>query len=142
MLPPKVILATTDFSDASRLGLVAALGVARGTGATLHVLNVEEPLLAAAARHAGLDSHDQAVNELKALVQGLDAGDLSPQIHVATGNPVSVILDTATTIGADMIVIGSHGRSGISRVMFGSTAEGVLREARIPVLVIPAKEPS
>jgi nucleotide-binding universal stress UspA family protein len=139
MLPPKVILTTTDFSDASRPGLVAAAQLARATGATLHVVHAEEPLLAAAARHQHLDVTAQTQGELQAFVAAAipdQAGHV--QLHIRPGRADEVIDRTAAAIGADMIVIASHGRSGVGRAVFGSVAEAVIRGAKIPVLVVPA----
>jgi nucleotide-binding universal stress UspA family protein len=140
MLPPKTILTTTDFTDATRPGLLAAAQLAAATGAALHVVHAEEPLLAAAAQHANLEIAKQTREALQTFAATLPAGSPSPALHVRSGSAVDAILETATAVGADMIVIASHGRSGIGRAVFGSVAEGVLRAAAIPVLVVPAAE--
>lgn len=59
-----------------------------------------------------------------------------PVVDVQLGTPVETILDEAEREGADMIVIGTHGRSGIRRALLGSVAEAVVREAKVPVVVV------
>lgn len=63
----------------------------------------------------------------------------SVQTEVITGTPAEVILDVAQAKRIDLIVMSTHGRSGLSRLLYGSVAEGVLHGARIPVLLIPSK---
>lgn len=58
---------------------------------------------------------------------------------MATGPAVDVILDVAQRVGADLVVVGSHGMSGAERLVFGSTTEGLLRRAPVSVLVMPAE---
>ena len=72
-----------------------------------------------------------------------DERGVSLSCDVIVGDPVRTIVRYATTHGIDHIVIGSHGRSGISRVLFGSVAEKVVRHASVPVTVVqePAFEP-
>jgi len=66
------------------------------------------------------------------------------RVHVSTrraeGEPVEEIERLAAQTGADIVVLGSHGRSGIARAVMGSVAEGVVRRAPIPVIVVPAKQ--
>ena len=68
----------------------------------------------------------------------LRIGDPPPREYLAEGNPRKEIIKTAEEWKADLIVMGTHGRSGISRVLLGSTAEGVVRQAQIPVLTVRA----
>jgi nucleotide-binding universal stress UspA family protein len=65
----------------------------------------------------------------------------APKIRVESlsGEPAAVILDVAETEAADLIVMSTHGRSGLSRLLYGSVAESVLRGARSPVLLVPLK---
>jgi nucleotide-binding universal stress UspA family protein len=75
-------------------------------------------VLAAAVREAGIECQTKSVE----------------------GNPGDEIVDYAAKIGADMIVMGSHGRSGVRRLLLGSVAEKVLHRTTCPVLVVPARE--
>ena len=61
------------------------------------------------------------------------------RLEVTRGDPSLMIVDTATGMDADLIVMTTHGRSGLSRLIYGSVAEGVLRSSPIPVLLIPVK---
>jgi nucleotide-binding universal stress UspA family protein len=61
-------------------------------------------------------------------------------VHARIGAPVDEILDLAHEVGADLIVIGSHGRTGVRRLLLGSTSEAVVRAARCPVVIARPKE--
>ena len=139
MFPPRAVLAAVDFSEPSRVALVYAARLARQCNATLHVLHAEDPLLAGAARAAGIDLTSETREELGAFMQSAaPAGDWTPMHHVVIGPAVDVIRDIAERERADVIVIGMRGMSGAERTMFGSTTEGVLRQADTSVLVVPS----
>jgi nucleotide-binding universal stress UspA family protein len=72
----------------------------------------------------------QAVERVTPRVAGVES-------RVATGNVVEEILKLATETGAKWIVMGSHGRTGLNRLLMGSVAEGVLRHAPVPVMIVP-----
>ena len=57
--------------------------------------------------------------------------------HLVRGKPAEAIPDTAAEIGADLVVVGTHGRRGVERLVAGSVAIGVLRRAAVPVAVVP-----
>ena len=138
MIPPRVVLAAVDFSESSRTALTFAARLARHADARLHVVHAQDPLLAHAARAAGVDIDAETRAELTAFMQRAPpAGDWSPFQEVADGTAVGVLCDTADRVRADLIVVGAHGMSGIGRLMFGSTTEGVLRGADHSVLVVP-----
>jgi nucleotide-binding universal stress UspA family protein len=140
MIPPRVILAPVDFSEPSRTALEFAGRLARQTGAALHVLHAQDPLLAEGARHAGFDLSQDTEQELGRFVAGtVAASAVVPRVHVATGAAADVIVQTAQRLAADLIVVGSHGMSGAERLVFGSTTEGVLQRAPLSVLVTPAQ---
>jgi nucleotide-binding universal stress UspA family protein len=143
MIPPRVILAPVDFSEPSRTSLQFAVALARHTGAALHVLHAQDPLLAEGARHAGFDLSRDTEEELGRFVADASPGSgAAPYVHVATGPAVDVIVQTAQHLRADLIVVGSHGISGAERLVFGSTTEGLLRRALTSVLVTPARSGS
>jgi nucleotide-binding universal stress UspA family protein len=138
MMPPRVILAAVDFSDPSRIALEYGAALARRTGADLHVLHAEPPLLAHAARQSGFSLSEDTEEELDRFVKSVSAASTLPtRQQVRTGPAVEVIIDSARECRADLIVVGSHGMSGAERIVFGSTTEGLLRRAPIPVLVTP-----
>jgi nucleotide-binding universal stress UspA family protein len=138
MFPPRIVLAAVDFSESSRTALTFAARLAKHADATLHVVHAQDPLLAAAARAAGVDIDADSRAELSALMQRTPpAGEWSPFQEVADGPAVAVLCETADRVDADVIVVGAHGMSGVGRVLFGSTTEGVLRRADHSVLVVP-----
>lgn len=79
----------------------------------------------------------QAEKELLKIKEANNA--LEIQIHAAIGNPKFDIIDYSIETKADYIVMGTHGRTGITHVLMGSTAEYVVRHSTIPVLIIPNK---
>lgn len=139
MIPPRTILAAIDFSDASATALVFAARLARHCQARLHVLHAEHPLLRAAAEQSGIDLAAQTREELqRAIAAAPPAADCSPQLHDVAGAAVDVILEVAGGQHADLVVVGSRGMSGAEKLVFGSTAEGLLRRSDVPVLVVPS----
>jgi nucleotide-binding universal stress UspA family protein len=139
MLPPRTILAPVDFSEPSRTALATAARLALHTGAALHVVFAQHPLLAEAARHEHIDLAADTTTELDRFIAATPpAASVAPGRHVATGSPVDVIVAAVRELKADLIVVGSHGMSGTARLVFGSTTEGVLRRAPVSILVTPA----
>ena len=140
MIPPRAVLAAVSFSDTSRVELVLAARLAQHCGADLHVLYVEDPLLDAAARRAGIDLATGTQRELQRFIaDAWPAALCSPQTHVIAGAAVDVILDVAHRHRADLIVVDSERMSIAGRLLFGSTTEGLLRRADVSVLVAPAE---
>jgi nucleotide-binding universal stress UspA family protein len=140
MMPPRAILAAVSFSDSSRVALVLAARLARHCDAELHVLHVEDPLLAAAARYEGIDLSTETYAELQRFVaKAWPAAQCLPQTHVLAGAAVDVILDVAHRHRADLVVVDSGRMSSAERRVFGSTTEGLLRRADVSVLVAPAE---
>lgn len=130
MLTMRRILFATDFSDLSRQAGRMAAGMARHFGSRLFVVHV---------RPAMADGPD---------ITGLVAAitDLTPGLRVTTetlfGPPAQQLVAYARRAGIDLIVIGTHGRTGVSRALLGSVAEGVIRRAPCPVLTVPAETTS
>lgn len=138
MIPPRSILAATDFSEPSRVAATFAACLAKQCHATFHLLHAEDPLLSAAARQEGIDLNHDTREALQAFVAAeKPLADYAPLHHVVTGPATDVIIDVARRENVDLIVIGSHGMSGTARLIFGSTAEGVLRRTGTSVLVVP-----
>ena len=138
MIPPHNILASTDFSEASRVAVIFAACLAKQCHATFHLLHAEDPLLAAAAQHAGIDLNRDTREALQDFIGAAGpAIDYAPMHHVVCGPAAEAIVGVATSENADLIVVGSRGMSGAEHMVFGSTTEDVLRRARTPVLVVP-----
>jgi nucleotide-binding universal stress UspA family protein len=142
MLPPRTLLAPVDFSDASRASLRCAARLAQRWTASLRVVHVLDPLLAAAAQARRIDLDGSTREELQAFCRSavLDAG-VTPAIEVAVGPPAETICNLASTRGADLIVVGARGLSGLDRLLMGSTTERVIRLARTSVLTVPGRLP-
>jgi nucleotide-binding universal stress UspA family protein len=138
VLPPTRILAAIDFSDASRVALTMAARFARQCRAKLHVLYAQDPLLSAAAEARTIPLAAETEREIERFVASAwPAAECAPSLHVTTGPPVAVIRSTARREAVDLIVVGSHGAAGAERLLFGSTAEGLMRRSELPVLVVP-----
>lgn len=133
------ILCPIDFSEPSLAALRHALAIARWHGADVSVLYVEDPLLQTAREETRFRPHvGQAPNEeLRAFAEGAGAPLRPLDLQLAYGQPAPVILEHANTIAADLIVMGTQGRSGLSRALLGSVAERVSREAPCPVMTVP-----
>jgi len=131
----KKILFPTDFSTSSDAGLRHATALARESGATLLVLHVEEPPLAygGGEMYYGVPNPDHAaINRmLKAIVP--TSPDVKYEHRLVVGEPASEIVRIAEQEGVDMIVMGTHGRTGLRRMLMGSVAEAVVRRATCPV---------
>jgi len=139
------ILFATDFSDASAPAAEYALSLAEMAGAHLHVLHVinelDEPqrvmIPAEAFQTLQRELETQAIRELETFCQQAPQGVQTTR-HAAIGNPFQKILEISKKISADLIVMGTHGRTGIEQVIVGSTAERVVRHSAIPVLSVRA----
>jgi nucleotide-binding universal stress UspA family protein len=137
------ILCPIDFSDASRGALRFADVLARHFGAQLLLLAVEDPLLTeAVGLSTGVQwTAEQTRAELakfskRALPEsGSESTDLA--FEVAVGHPAKEILRVARERNSNLILMSTHGLTGMRKLFFGSTTERVLRETAIPVLAIP-----
>ena len=140
--PPKNILVPIDFSESSEKALTAACALAAKTEARVHLLHAYvipvEP--AALAPNISEQYIEQFVGESKAQLKEL-ASKLCPGAEVGpflveSGDPREVITAEAKRLHAEVIVMGTHGRRGISRALIGSVAESVVRTAPCSVLVV------
>ena len=122
------ILFPTDFSEASAVAGRAAADLARQLGARLHVLHVVPPVT----------DPTPAPKALRAVVDSLGPG-LFVVSEVASGLAARQIVAYAHRTGIDLIVVGTHGRTGVSHVLLGSVAEAVVRRARCLVLTVPGR---
>jgi nucleotide-binding universal stress UspA family protein len=140
------IVCPIDFSDGSRTALNYAAVIADHFGARLLVMSVDDPLLVSAAESAGLpplggETERELRRFIAQTVPETSARAATLEVQVVAGKPASEILRLASERAADLIVMSSHGRSGLSKRFFGSTTERVLRETTLPVLVTPGQAP-
>jgi nucleotide-binding universal stress UspA family protein len=142
-VPTKRILFATDFSDRAAAALPYALSLARKPGGKLVVAHVVPmgPLPAGFPAREWLATGAQGVREAKALMEQLE-GQLSSVEHhtvVHSGDITGEIAALVQNESIDVMVLGTHGRTGIGKVVFGSVAERLFRHARCPVLTIGPK---
>ena len=138
MLPIRTILHPTDFSERSRYALQLAAALARDHGARLLLLHVVE-LPAMAYAEAALVADPaaflvEAHRKLNQVPVPLPPGRV--ERRVALGEAVTEIVAVAEEAPCDLIVIGTHGRTGLRRALLGSVAEQVMRRAPCPVLTV------
>ena len=146
MLAPKEILVATDFSNCSTVALEYGRTLARTFGARLHVLHVVEAFAvdsmafgaaAAAIPSLQLELEAAAAKTLESLVTADDRRDLRAITSLrAVDTPAHAIVEYAGDAKIDLIIVGTHGRKGISHVLVGSVAEKVVRLAPCPVLTV------
>lgn len=147
MALPKNILVPVDFGDASDAAVAYAVDLAETTGAKLVLLHAFEiPIVGVpdgvVAVTAELTSRivEAAEKALGALVARYEGRGVTITARLEQGDARDVILTQASKVGADLIIIGTHGRRGIARALIGSVAERIVRTAPIPVLTIHAHE--
>ena len=138
MFRVRTVLHPIDFSDTPSTAFDVSCALARDYGAELVLTHVVEPAFISFAN--GLPQPIPSGLEEPALERLLAIQPADPKIAVrhviATGNPVAEILRVATDAKADLIVMGTHSRTGLSRVIMGSVAEGVLRRSACPVVTV------
>lgn len=134
----KIIVCPVDFSDASEKALDLASKLARANGAKMYIVHVEE---LASLVHPGLLGGLPPVTmpsrqELNAVLP--TATEVLFEHDLLIGDPAEKIVEFAEEKGADLIVMGTHGNTGMLRLLMGSVAEGVVRRSPIPVLTLKA----
>ncbi len=145
----KHILIATDGSELARRGLEQGLRLAKQINAEVTVLTVSEPLrpeMARAARMGGVDDpvirYDQQIDaQMKERFEFIESRSAEHDIavdlvHEIDTSPAEAIVRLAKLKGCDMIVMASHGRRGIGRLLLGSQTAEVVQQSTIPVLVV------
>jgi nucleotide-binding universal stress UspA family protein len=137
------ILVPTDFSEGADDALAYALTLADQVGATVHLVHVfEDPDAVALYSHAYVPMpadmrSDILTNIHRELSVRAATGPREVTSEVLIGSPAKTIVDTASHNHFDLIVMGTHGRHGVARLLLGSVADRVIRTATCPVLVVP-----
>lgn len=137
----KKILFPTDFSTTAEAGFAEAESLARDHGAKLVVLHVQEPLMGYDGQlgFAPLEATSEFLTKIRREVTTTDRSvRVEPRLTI--GDPAAEIVRVANDENVDLIVMGTHGRSGISRFFMGSVAEQVIRHATCPVLTYRARK--
>jgi nucleotide-binding universal stress UspA family protein len=134
------ILVALDFSAESHSALRYAVMLGKKFGSTLMLVHVVEPVLSAPEVIIPECTSDrvakQAMGELRDLADEISDGCRVVETAVRRGIAFFEIIEAAKAMGADLLVVGTHGRTGLSRALLGSTAEKVMRHAPCPVMVV------
>ena len=140
--PFKKILCPIDFDENSIAALDAAGEIARQSDATVEVLHVVPIIMQASGMPIYVDVYTQQEKDSQARLMELAKTHLAGmkyekyELETTVAQPAAAILHAQKTTGADVIVMGTHGRRGLAHFFLGSVAERVVREAQCPVLTI------
>jgi nucleotide-binding universal stress UspA family protein len=150
MIEIRRILCPVDFSDSSRRAVDQAMAIARWYGASVTALHVF-PMPPVAAAPTGpiilepvlltAEMRQQLLASVRQMLATETAPGVATDAVLGEGAPAAGILDQARRMNADLIVIGTHGRSGFDRILLGSVTERVLRKATCPVVTVPPAAP-
>jgi universal stress protein A len=138
----KKILFATDFSPASELALRQATALAKDADALLLIAHVEELPLPFASGEMYLAYPQYPNPEIRRMLEAIVPADPAVRYEhrLIQGNAAEDLVGLADKEDADLIVIGTHGRTGLTRLLMGSVAESVMRKATCPVLTV--KQPA
>jgi nucleotide-binding universal stress UspA family protein len=149
MLNFNVIVVTTDLSDYSLRALPYAINLAERFKAALKIVHVHEPAIpisdiawyAATAAADDEELQRQALAAVEKIIQEQVPDGVHAEAKVLTGNAADKIAEYARETNADLLVLCTHGRTGLSHVLMGSTAEAIVRQAPCPVLTLKQPMP-
>lgn len=134
----KKIVFATDFSPASEAAFKYATALARDSGATLAIVHVEELPMPYAGGEMYIAQPEYPNPEVKKMLEAIVPADPNVKFthRLELGTAADDIVRMAQEEQADLLVIGTHGRTGLKRVLMGSVAESVMRQATCPVLTL------
>ena len=140
----KSIMVPIDFSDYSKNALRYSVNFAKIFSAKVYLIYVVEPMIYPADFSMGqiavptqdTDMTDRAREELTSLAKNEIHESLEHEIIIKSGKPFVEIIESASDLNVDLIIIATHGHTGVEHLLFGSTAEKVVRKAPCPVLTI------
>jgi nucleotide-binding universal stress UspA family protein len=142
------VLVASDFSEASRRAFSTAVELAKGADASLTVLHVIEPPVpilseqyVSSAAWTELDQQTRtgAARRLKALVDHARKRGVRATGRMTEGIAAEQVIKAARSVKADLVVVGTHGRTGLSKFFLGSVAQRVVAGARCPVVTVRSK---
>ena len=133
----KTILFPTDFSTASDAALRHAEPLAKSSGARLLIIHAEEPPLAYGGGELYYGLPEPNSERIRTMLEDVRPTDpaVAFEHRLAMGDPAGEVVRLAGEEGAELIVMGTHGRTGLTRLLMGSVAEAIVRRAPCPVLV-------
>jgi len=140
----KKILVPIDFSDYSKSALKYAVNFCKNCQAEMILIYVVEPVIyppdfsmgQIAIPSVNSEWDERARQELDKLAKEEIPSGMTVKTIIKTGKPFIEIIETAGELNVDLIIIATHGRSGMEHILFGSTAEKVVRKAPCPVLTL------
>ena len=143
----KRILVPTDFSDPSAEALATAMALAKGAGATVDLVHdaveasfaLPPPIDVATVPIDMAKVMERVTDGLRAEEKRVKEAGLQCETAMLVGRPDSEIVARATATHAELIVMGTHGRSGLAHALLGSVAERVVQHAQCPVLIVPKR---
>lgn len=146
----KIIVVAIDFSNATPGVIEMAVGLAKSFGASLQLFHAIEPEPSYTAYGFTPDEFPamnvfqaeakrRAAIKLEELLATVRAEVPKATSHLTEGSPLHALLDYIKQGGADFVVVGAHGHGAIASFLLGSVAEGMVRKARVPTLVVPAR---
>ena len=147
MTKTATILCPVDFSDGSRAAIRYAVAIAAHFGARLVLMTVEDPLLTEAIDLGTgvVWDPEETRKELRKfaarVIDPVGGNPLSVEYEVAVGKPAQEIIRRSRATPVDLVVMSTHGLTGVRKLFFGSTTERVLRETAVPVLATPPADP-
>jgi universal stress protein A len=132
----KKVVFPTDFSKTSKAALDFAETLVLEPGSKLYIVHVEEPPAAYGGGDLFYGIPSATLEDVKRLMLAFVPNNprVAYEHHLVHGAPAEAITQFAESVGADLIVIGTHGRTGLNRMLMGSVAEAVVRHATCPVL--------
>ena len=137
----KQILVSLDGSAFAESALPLALEISRRTGASVHIVTVLEPVTSFAYEGwegAAVEWSNQYLEDVLSRIEGRAGGEVTHA--VLSGHTVEMLQGECESRNADLVVMASHGRGAMSRVWLGSVADGFLRQATVPVLLVRPDE--
>ncbi len=145
----KTIIAALDFSDANEPVIEATTKLARALNESVHLVHVVEPEPTYAAygfapdefpamQEIQAESLVRSEKKLSEMASQLEVPNV--QTKVLQGQPLHAILEYADAVDAEMLVLGSHGHGFLGSLLLGSVAEGCVRKAKIPSLIVPVEK--
>lgn len=141
------ILVPVDFSEYSKMALDYAVQFAKQFNSELTLIYVIEPIVYPSDFGLGqipinqvdFEIQSRAEEELQKLIKEKIPAEVKANYVVKTGKPFLEIINTAKECDCDLIIIATHGHTGIEHILFGSTAEKVVRKSPVPVLTVREK---
>ncbi|MCW5897914.1 MAG: universal stress protein [Flavobacteriales bacterium] len=141
----KDLLATIDFSEVTPLVVETAASLGKAFGAKVWLVHVAAPdpdfvgfkVGPSYVREQRAETLRQEHQDIQAIAADLNARGIDAEARLVQGPTTDTILEMATKVEAGLIVMGSHGKSALFRAFVGSVSEQVLRDSKVPVMIIP-----